>query len=107
MSEFQKFKFPGLFKSLSMKLSKSLSMASSNPWCLGVVVITTAKRHSTKPELGFCAGSNPAHGMLKICHGEDLGQWSQLEIRLNAFRWSTIPQKQFIIIIKQKLHFTG
>ena len=31
--------------------------------------------------------------------GEDLWQWSWLEISLNAFRWSTIPQKQFIIII--------
>ena len=37
--------------------------------------------------------------MLEIRDGEDLWQWSQLEIRLNAFCWSTIPQKQFIIII--------
>ena len=29
----------------------------------------------------------------------NLWQWSRLEIRLNAFRRSTIPQKQFIIII--------
>ena len=29
----------------------------------------------------------------------DLWQWLLLEIRLNAFRWSTIPQKQFFIII--------
>ena len=27
------------------------------------VVITTAQLHSTKPELSFCAGSNPARGV--------------------------------------------
>ena len=31
----------------------------------------TAQPHSTKPELRFCAGSNPAGGMLEIRHGED------------------------------------
>ena len=63
------------------------------------MVITTAQLHSTKPELRFCAGSNPARGVPEIRDGEDLGQWSRLEIRLNAFRRSTITQKQFIIII--------
>ena len=53
----------------------------------------------TKPELRFCAGSNPACGVLEMRDDEDLWQWSRLEIRLNTFRWSTIPQKQFIIII--------
>ena len=61
----------------------------------GVVVMTTAHLHSTKPEFRFCAGSNPARGVSEIRDGEDLRQWSRLEIRLNAFRWSTIPQKQF------------
>ena len=55
--------------------------------------------YSTKPELRFCAGSNPVHGVLEIHDGEDLWQWSRLEIRLNVFRWWTIPQKQFNIII--------
>ena len=41
-------------------------------WRRGVVVITTAQFHSTKPELRFCAGSNPARGMSEICNGEDL-----------------------------------
>ena len=68
-------------------------------WHRGVVVINTAQLHSTKPELRFYTGSNPARGMSKICDGEDLWQWSRLEIRLNAFHQSTIPQKQFIIII--------
>ena len=65
-------------------------------WCSGN---HTAQLDSTKSELRFCAGSNPAHAVSEIRDGEDLWQWSRLEIRLNAFRWSTIPQKQFIIII--------
>ena len=59
----------------------------------------TAELHWSKPELRFCAGSNPARGVSEIRDGEDLWQWSRLEIRLNAFRRSTIPQRQFIIII--------
>ena len=65
----------------------------------GVLVITTAQRHSTKPELRFCASSNPALGVSNIRDGEDHWQWSRLEITLNVFRRSTISQKQFIIII--------
>ena len=80
-----------------MKIFKHGCMWRS--WRRGVVVITTLQLHSTKPELRFCAGSNPARGGLEICDGEGLWQWYQLEIRINAFRWSTIPQKQFIIII--------
>ena len=38
----------------------------------GVVVITTAQLHSTKPELRFCAGSNRARGVSEIRDGEDL-----------------------------------
>ena len=41
-------------------------------WRRGVVVITTAQFHSTKPEFRFCAGSNPARGGLEIHDGEDL-----------------------------------
>ena len=59
----------------------------------GVVVITTAQLHQTNPELRFCTGSNPACGVSEIGDGEDLRQWPRLEIRLNVFRWSTIPQK--------------
>ena len=61
----------------------------------GVVVITTAQLNSTKPELRFCADSNRACSMLEVQDDEDLWQWLQLEIRLNTFRWLTIPQKQF------------
>ena len=69
-----------------------------------VMVITTAQLHSTKPELRFCTGSNSARSMSEIHNDEDLWQWSWLEIRLNAFRWSSIPQKQFIIIIIGQSH---
>ena len=41
-------------------------------WRRGVVVITSAQLHSTKPELRFCAGSNPTHGVSEIRDGEDL-----------------------------------
>ena len=41
-------------------------------WHGSVVVITTAKLHSTKPELRFCAGSNPTPSMSQIHDGEDL-----------------------------------
>ena len=41
-------------------------------WHRGVVVITTAHLPSTKPELRFCAGSNPARGVSEIRDGEDL-----------------------------------
>ena len=38
----------------------------------GVVVVTTAQLHSTKPGLRFCAGSNPAGGVSEIRDGENL-----------------------------------
>ena len=41
-------------------------------WRHGVVVITTAQLHSTKPELSFCTGSGSVRGVLEICDGEDL-----------------------------------
>ena len=50
----------------------------------GAVVITTTQLYSTKPELRFCAGSSPACGVSEIRDGQDLWQWSRLEIRLNA-----------------------
>ena len=68
-------------------------------WCCDVVVITTAQPHSTKAELRFCADSNPARSVLEIRDDERIYDESQFEIRLNAFRRTTTPQKQFIIII--------
>ena len=49
-----------------------LDMTSTVMWRRGVVVITTAQLHSTKPELRFCAGSTPSRGVSEICDGEDL-----------------------------------
>ena len=40
-------------------------------WRRGVVVIT-AQLHSTKPEIRFCAGSNPARDVSEIRDCEDL-----------------------------------
>ena len=74
-------------------------------WRRGVVVITVAQLHSTKPELRFCAGSNTARGVSEIRDGEDLLQWSRLEIRLNAFRRSSIPQKNKKNTIHGKIVF--
>ena len=68
-----------------------------NEWLRNVMVIATAQLYSSKPELRFCASSNTTCVLSEIRNCEDL--WSRLEIRLNAFRWSTKPQKQFIIII--------
>ena len=48
----------------------------------GVVVITAAQLHSTKPELRLYAGSHPVCSMSEIRDGENL----------NVFRWSAIPQ---------------
>ena len=36
------------------------------------MVITTAQLHSTKLELGFCAGSNATRSVSEIRDGEDL-----------------------------------
>ena len=35
-------------------------LKNERTWCNGVVVITAGQLYSSKPELRFCAGSNPA-----------------------------------------------
>ena len=72
-------------------------------WHCGVVDIATAQFHSTKPELRFCVGCNPACSISEIRDCQDLWQWSRLEIRLNAFCRSTISQKQFNLIHNVRL----
>ena len=57
---------------------------------------TAAQLPSKNSEFGFCAGSNLVRGVLEIWNGENLWQWSELEIRCNVFRRSAIPQKQLI-----------
>ena len=39
---------------------------------IGVVVVATAQLHSAKPELRFCAGSNPTLGVSEIGDSENL-----------------------------------
>ena len=64
------------------------------PWCSGYHYCTTS---FIKAWISFCAGSNPARGVSDIRNGEDLWQWSRLEIRL---RLSSVNHtEQFIIII--------
>ena len=58
-----------------MDLGKIISdcyVIHSSEKCRGVVVITTAQLHLTKPELKFCAGSNLTCGVSEIRDGEDL-----------------------------------
>ena len=43
-----------------------------NDMCPGVTVSITAQLDSAKPEIKFCAGSNPARGMSKICNCKNL-----------------------------------
>ena len=66
--------------------------------CHGVVVVATAKLHLTKPAFRFCVSLN----LTTVCWRFAiviLWQWSKPKTRLNTFHWSTIPQKQFIIVI--------
>ena len=80
-------------------LSHVKMFADRLKWLRAVEVVTNAKHHSSKPELMFCARSNPARDVSEICDGEDPIEWSWLEIRLKVFLCSTTPQKQCIIII--------
>ena len=84
-----------LFQWFINLLVKCLQEEEVAPWCSGYHYCTTSfNKTSTQVLRRF-----PARGVLEIWVGEDLWQWSRLEMRLNAFRLSTIPQKQFIIII--------
>ena len=65
-------------------------------------LITTAQLHSWKPEFRFCIGSNPAYSVLEIRDGEDLWQWSWLEIRLCLLLVNHTTKQFIIIIINEK-----
>ena len=68
--------------SWGVKFERGFLIILLKKWRRGVVVITTAQIHLSKPELRFCAGSNPAHCVSEIRDDEDHWQWSWLEIRL-------------------------
>ena len=82
---------------LLMLQAAPLHDGSSSQWSCDVVVITTAQLNSTKAGL-VLHRLNPACNMSDIHNDDGLWQCPQSKIRLNLFRWSTIPQKQFIII---------
>ena len=68
---------PYCCKIISDRLGKSGSVIVEHisreiSWRRGVVVITNAQLHSTKPELRFCVGSNPPRNVSEIRDGEDL-----------------------------------
>ena len=69
-----KFQSPGRFDIfILMQNDTGYNTAfKDKQWHHGVVVIATAQVHSTKPELRFCTGSNPARSVLEIRDGEDL-----------------------------------
>ena len=54
------------------KIIASKSACAMALWRRGVVVITTAQLHSSKPEHRWCAGSNPSRGVSDIRDSEDL-----------------------------------
>ena len=98
LNSFVKWNWQRHFLSYFYISSKNLKWKQQIPelfWRHDAVVITTAQLHSTKPELRFCPGSNPARSVLEIRDDEVFWQWSWLEIRLNVLRQSTMPQKQF------------
>ena len=55
-----------------LNISSEPQLLKSPVVATGAVVITTVQLHSTKPELRFCAGKNPACGMSEIRNDEDL-----------------------------------
>ena len=66
------------------------------PWCSGYDYCTTS---FNKPWTQVLCRFKPCLRHVGGLLWWDLWQWPWLEIRLSTFRQSTIPQKQFIIII--------
>ena len=58
-----------------LAVTNSITLSKHFRCSFGLVVITTAQLHSTKPVLGFCVSLNPAYG---TSDGESLSQWSPL-----------------------------
>lgn len=82
-----------MYRTISDLIPNRINIAV--PWCSGYQYCRT---YLTKPEITFCAVSDPARDVLKVCDGENPWQWSRLKMRPNASGRSTISQKQFIII---------
>ena len=58
-------------QSEGQKVKPYFSYQYQSLWCYGVVVITIAQLHSTKLEIRFSVGSNPACSMPEIQDGAD------------------------------------
>ena len=61
------------------------------------MIITTVQLHLANSEFRFCAGSNPHRCVSEICDGQNLGQWSRVEIRCKQLSSVNYNTKQFII----------
>ena len=79
-------------KLLKLHLTKFNWLITQNLWQVHYKILLIISKKM------FCTGLNPACTLSEICDGEDLWQCLQLEIRLNAFHLSAIPQKQFTIM---------
>ena len=69
-SEVARWEVPGFVQGLGTQGESKILFHFM--WRRGVVVITTAQLHSTKLELRFHTGSNPACSVSEIHIGEDL-----------------------------------
>ena len=67
-------------------------------WRHGVVVITI------KPELRFCAGSSLSCGVFEIGDGENIWQWSRLEIRPFVGQPYAKTTQIYLIKMEYKIH---
>ena len=61
-----------IYRSIYLSMYIYIYIFNILPYRRGAMVIITAQLHSTKPELSFCARSNPACGMSEIHDVEDL-----------------------------------
>ena len=64
--------YPSIYRSIYLCIYIYIYIFNILPYGRGAVVIITAQLHSTKPELSFCARSNPARGMSEIHDVKDL-----------------------------------
>ena len=64
------FIYQSIYLSKSPYIHIYVALWHSGLWRRGIVVITTAQFHSTKPELRFYAGSKPARNVSEIRYGE-------------------------------------
>ena len=73
------------WKYLRLKNTPQVLFAIEKYRNYGAMVITTAQPRSPNPEFKFRAGSNPAHGVSKICDDEYFWQGSRREIKRKTF----------------------